>query len=138
MTKKLLKENGEFSEEGNQAMSEFRLALAKLIDSDDVRDMSQAQLRTLGGLLAKETGDRISFRISDKLQRAARFEKMSDEEFETHLKEKYGDVWQFTTLNPEELARVPVLSQEKNRELLEKGAQSVAHLNHNGVRFPRR
>lgn len=138
MTKKLLKQTGEFSEEGKLAMLEFRTALENLMSSDEVREMSQSELRVLGSLLAKETGDAISFRISDKLQRTAAFEKMSDEEFETYLKEKYGSIWQLISLTPEEQARVPVLSHEKIRELLEKGASHVGHFHQNGVRFPRK
>jgi len=135
---KLTNKNGEFTEEGNRAVSKFRTALESLMDSTEVKSMSQAELRVLGSLLAKEAGDAISLRIEEKIRSTSRFEKMTDEEFEDYLLEKYGSNWQLTPMSPEELDKIPVISYEKIHELLKKATENIPQFYQNGVIFPRK
>jgi len=135
---KLTNKNGEFTEEGNRAVSKFRTALEGLMDSTEVKSMSQAELRVLGSLLAKEAGDAISLRIEEKIRSTSRFEKMTDEEFEDYLLEKYGSNWQLTPMSPEELDKIPVISYEKIHELLKKATENIPQFYQNGVIFPRK
>lgn len=47
--------------------------------------------------------------------------EMSDAEFETYLKSKYGEKWRFISLTPEEFERCPIISQEEIKERLAEG-----------------
>lgn len=49
------------------------------------------------------------------------FTEMSDEQFYSFLKEKYGDNWALVSLTPEEFARLPSISPEEIKEALEQG-----------------
>ena len=50
-------------------------------------------------------------------------DQMTDTEFETYLKEKYGDNWFLVSLTPEEFARCPRTSPEEIKELLRQGRE---------------
>ena len=119
------KETGFLSDEGEQLLLEFKTEIEVLFDNDEVSDMTVAELRMLGANMANMVADRVSKRIAFKEQLSGKFAAMSDEEFEEYLKEKYGSVWQFISLPPEELARGLVISQEKIKEILEESAKKI-------------
>lgn len=113
------KGNGFLSEEGQSAFLEIRTQLENLLDSDEVRDMSVQELHILGSCLAKLTGDAISSKIVRRQKISQDFDKMTDKEFYAHLTDKYGEeVWQFSVLSPEELARCPAPSLEDFEKLM--------------------
>jgi hypothetical protein len=129
-------DNGFLSEEGKRMLLEFNTAIENLMATDEVDDMSETEIRALGSVLAKIVGDVISNRISRKLQENVKFEAMSDDDFETYLKNKYGDNWVFMTLTPEEFKRVPTLDLDKLfKDIHTIGQSLMDYLNTNGVRY---
>lgn len=134
---KAFDEKGNFSEEGKRLCIDLRYGLEQLMSSDEVKEMNENELHILGGLLAKMVGEAVSNRISFKRHLQGSLDAMSDEQFESYLKEKYGTIWNLVTLTEEEYRRCPTLSQEKIEELLKKGAEKVGHPPCNGVRFER-
>lgn len=54
--------------------------------------------------------------------------EMTDEEFYSFLKEKYGDMWMLVTLTPEEFDRLPRLTDEEITALLKQGYQEKLEL----------
>lgn len=135
------KENGFLSEEGERALTFVKEQLNDIMLSMTVEEMSVQELQLLGTNLSKIVGDSISEKITYKKKQAklaATFSHLNDEQFEDYLEEKYGSDWRFRTLTPEELARVPVLSQEKILELLQEGSKYITEVFKGGIRFPRK
>lgn len=125
MKKSWFKEGGFLSEEGNRIVMDFRAALENIMSSDEVREMSFAEVQTLGSNLHKMVGDEVTNRISARLQFAKKLEEMSDEQFEAFLKAKHGSVWQLVTLLPEEIQRIRPLTDKQIEEAAERGRKEA-------------
>jgi hypothetical protein len=134
--KKIFDGNGILNETGKNLLLDFNTALDNLMSSDEVYDMSESEIRTLGSVLAKILGDRISHRIANKVKTTSKLDKMTDEEFEKYLLDKYGSNWHFLSLSPEEYARVPTLDFDKIFDDMKNVGNSIMqYLNCNGVRL---
>jgi hypothetical protein len=128
--------NGVLTKDGIDLLLEFNTALDNLLASDEVHDMSESEIRTLGSVLAKILGDRISNRIASKIQTISQFDKMTDKEFEEHLINRYGNNWTMLTLSPEEFARLPTVDFDQLiKDMRAVGESIIKHLNCNGVRL---
>lgn len=103
---KWFKGNGFLSEDGERNLLDFRDALANIISTDDVRNMSVAEVHTLQANLAKQVGDAVSKHLSRRIQEAKALDEMSDKEVDAYLVDKYGQIWPQLTLSPEERIRV--------------------------------
>ena len=111
---KLYKENGLLSEHGVVVTHPVKMALYKVLNQhEDIKCLSENELRTLGGALQKIVGDAISERIHFKSEVNKKLAAMSDEQFTGYLKAKYGSRWMLQSLTTEEFARVPPASIEK-------------------------
>lgn len=60
------------------------------------------------------------------MEKEKSFAEMSDEQFYSYLKEKYGERWVLCPLTSEELERVPSLSEEEICYALEQGQKDYA------------
>lgn len=118
--------NGFLSEEGKRMLIDIRDNLDNLLSKDEVREMTFAEMQTLGSNLHKMIGDAISDRIASRMQFAAKLEAMTDEQFEAYLEVKYGNVWRFITLAPEELARVRPLTDKQIKDAVDQGMKDAA------------
>lgn len=119
-----------------QLLGEFKYALEKIMASDEVYEMSQTEVRNLGATLSKVVGDTICEQIAIRLKARNKFFKMTDQEFENYLKDKYGPNWAFMSCTPEEYERVPTLDLEKILKDMSSVGEALAHhLNCNGVRL---
>jgi hypothetical protein len=122
----LVKEGGVLSDYGKGFLKRLTDNLESALSSEEVRSMSVSQLRTFGGILAKLIGDAVSNRMEIKSNYENRFSIMSDNEFETYLKNKYGEKWTLTPLSKDEFARCEAMSDkplkifEMNEEELHK------------------
>lgn len=133
---KFFDDNGFLSEDGKRMLLEFNTAIENLIATDEVDDMSEAEIRAMGSVLSKNIGDAVANRISRKLQEKNKLTAMSEKDFEAYLKNKYGDNWFFMTLTPEEFDRVPTLDFDQiYKDIQVIGESLMKHLNSNGVRF---
>lgn len=132
---KMFRDNGFLTEEGKKVLQPLHDGLMEVISSKDVRDMSVAELRTLGANLAKAVGDTISEQIFARTQVSNRFEAMTDEQFEGYLRAKHGDRWMFATLTSAELERCPKLQQKEIENILKESAKHLPKFPSNGVRF---
>jgi hypothetical protein len=122
--KKLYKENGLLSEHGEVVTHPVKMAVWKLLRMDEqVKQMSESELRVFGGNLSKIVGDLISERIQEKNEMAKSLAEMEDAEFERLLKKKYGDRWMFVTLANEELERARTISSEDIKKAQEELAK---------------
>jgi len=83
---------------------------------------TENQMQIVGGVLSKQIGDTIADKLLERAQRRQFLVDMSDEEFETHLKNKYGDNYTAITLTKEELERV--FKIEKIKKALEEGLKA--------------
>jgi hypothetical protein len=125
MDKKLYKENGLLSEYGQVVTSDVKIAIYKLLNQqEDVKKMSENELRTFGGALQKIVGDLISERVQFKNEVERKLSEMKDAQFEEYLKEKYGSRWMLVSLTDEEFARLPRLSKEDMQKALEEGIKA--------------
>jgi hypothetical protein len=96
-------------------------SIEKLSSSLAVKEMTIAQLRDLGNSLHDMIENIIFEKVKARTEIALKFQNMTNEQFEAYLKAKYGDKWMFTSLTPDEFARVPNLSQEDLEKALEEG-----------------
>jgi|SRR6185369_5116035 len=123
---KLYKENGLLSEHGENVTYPLKDALQRILFHNDIRALSEYELRTLGGALQKIVGDAISERTQAKRELASKFAAMSDDDFYAHLKNRYGEKWMLVSLNNEEFERLPRLSKEEIEAALEEGHKARA------------
>lgn len=107
------KGNGFLSQEGDRAILDFRYGLESVMEKDDVRNMTVAEVQTLQANLAKLVGDAFSKHLARRIQEANALEAMSDKEFEKLLVDKYGKIWPELTLSPEETIRASSLKKAK-------------------------
>lgn len=122
---KLYKENGLLSEYGQVVTSPVKIAIYKLLNQqEDVKTMSENELRTLGGALQKIVGDLISDRVQFKKEVARKMAELSDAQFESLLKEKYGERWMLVSLTDEEFDRLPRLSKEDMQKAIDEGIKA--------------
>lgn len=110
--KSWFKDAGVLNEEGQRATIDFRSDLENLLAKDEVREMTFAELQTLGSNLHKLIGDAISNKISSRMQFANALEQMTDEQFVAYLRAKHGELWSVLTLLPEEIQRKRSLKKE--------------------------
>ncbi len=114
MSKELYKDNGILSEHGVVVTHPVKMALYKLLNQhEEIKGLSENELRTLGGSLQKIVGDAISERILFKNEVQKKLDAFNDEQFTAYLKAKYGSRWMLQSLSEEELARLPPASTEK-------------------------
>ena len=132
---KMFKENGLLSEEGNKVVQPLQDALTKVFTSKEVRDMSIDEIRALGANLAKIVGDSISDRIHHKKYLENKFAAMTDDQFESYLKDKHGDGWMFASLTQSELDRFPKLQRDKIENILKESAKHITKFPRNGIRY---
>lgn len=126
MKKSLYGDNGHLTDHGVHVTHSVKMAVYKLLNiNEEVKQMGEDELRTLGAALQKIVGDQISDRIQLKNEVARKLAAMKDEEFYTHLKEKYGDNWMLVSLTGEELERCPRLSKEEIEKSLEEGRKAA-------------
>jgi hypothetical protein len=102
---KLFQENGSLTKEGELFIVEFRHGLLEIAESDEIRDMTDDELRTLQANLAKLVGETIFKRVSRNIQFTNDLCVMSDEQFYAHLNKKYGTCWALHSLEKEERIR---------------------------------
>jgi hypothetical protein len=107
------KGNGFLSEEGVRAILDFRYGLDSVMEKDDVRHMTVAEVQTLQANMAKLVGDAFSKHLARRIQEAKALAEMSDKEFEDSLEDKYGKIWPELTLSPEERIRANSLKKRK-------------------------
>jgi len=67
----------------------------------------------------KMIGDAILNGIVKKRERANSYSALTDDQFYAHLVNRYGQVWMFMTLEPEELTRVAQISKRNIDKALE-------------------
>lgn len=96
---KLYKENGMISEEGKQVFKEtFDSTVQKLLSQAG----SETEIRMIASLIHARVGE-LAF---DTIQNISSLDKLSDDEFDQFLKDKYGDDWMQKALPHEELNRL--------------------------------
>ncbi len=111
---KLYKENGLLSDHGVHVTHPVKMALYKLLNQhEDIKVLSELELRDLGGALQKIVGDAISERVNFKNEVQKKLDAMNDERFTGYLKAKYGSRWMLQSLSTEELERLPPASTDK-------------------------
>lgn len=105
--------NGFLTDEGERALTDFKYGLETVMSTDEVRNMTVAEVQTLQANLAKKVGDAVSNHLTRRLREAAALAEMSDGEFDAYLTDKYGKIWPHLTLSPEERVRANSLLNKK-------------------------
>lgn len=128
--------NGFLTEKGNSFISDFRYSLHQIMQSDEVSEMTESELRTLESNLHKLVGDAISKYIARIIQFTHELNAMTDKQFYTFLKNKYGKNWMLQSLVKEERDRLPRADLQKianNNKYLSEDLKK--YFIQNGVRF---
>lgn len=110
---KWFKGNGFLTEEGERALIDFKYGLETVMSTDDVRNMTVAEVQTLQANLAKKVGDAVSHHLTRRLQEANALSEMTDKEVDAYLTDKYGKIWPELTLSPEERVRTNSMRNKK-------------------------
>lgn len=139
---KYFTENGFLSEDGKKLVEEFNSGLVATLNQAGAKNMSEAEIRTLGCNLGKILGDTISNLLQTKSDSKNSFSVMTDEQFEAHLKNKYGARWMLVSVTKEEFDRVKIMvtmSDEKMKEAWEEAREAalshVSQVIDSGLRF---
>lgn len=118
---KLFTESGFLSQYGKET---FEQSLDKEIKAILNTATSEEELRLLGSLISNRVGNMVADCIVARKQKANQFQSMTDEQFESYLKTKYGDRWMLVSLTPEEFERCPVPSKEEINKVMEEGRKA--------------
>lgn len=133
---KMFKENGDLTADAKRMLMDFNYGLSQVMASDGAHDMTESELLLLGTHLHKLIGDTITNRIVNKRQFQKMLDALTDEQFDTYLKDKYGETWFIHSLEEEELKRVPLPDLQKLADEMASVAQNVAmYMDSNGVRL---
>jgi hypothetical protein len=117
--------NGVLTEDGERLLLNVKYGIRTLLEGFEVDDMSEEEVRLLGCAMSKMVGDAVANELSHRAHAAKVLGAMTDQEFEDHLKEKYGESWFFMTLTPEEQKRVPLPTQRDYEEAVEQGRKEA-------------
>ena len=120
------KESGFLSKEGESLLTNFKSSIEMLFDTDEVQELTEAEIRILGSNLLNMVSDKVSRYLAFKKRRATQFDELTDQQFEDYLKEKYGDLWILMSLTEDELARCPVLTKAEIKKAIEEGMNDRA------------
>lgn len=135
---KLFQENGFLNKDGERAVFLLKNKLEDILDHDDVRNMSVQELYVLQSNLMKLVADAMSNKIANRQKITNEYAHMTDDEFYAYLKDKYGDLWQFMSLTPEEISRIPLIFEEEIMEAIKQGCKDwEAVRSHQGGYIPR-
>jgi hypothetical protein len=130
---KLFDNHSNLTPDGKRVFVEFDTALHNIMHCDQVNDMTESELLLLGTHMHKIIGEAITKKISQKKQLQHRLAAMTDQQFQDYLKDKYGEMWFITSLEPEECERVPLQDYDKMLEEIETAITNFT--NCNGVRL---
>jgi hypothetical protein len=97
---------GTLTPEGYNLLVHYRGAIEILFGTDECNDLSLDELKLLQNNMLALLNDRFAKRLAYKQKVMDELNKMSDQEFEDYLKEKYGAVWDLINWSHEEYARV--------------------------------
>lgn len=117
--------NGFLSEEGKRLVEDFNFGLAATFIQDAVKEMSEAELRTLGAALSNIIGNQVSNLIAAKNNLAKKLDDMSDEQFVAFMKAKYGKNWMLISITDEEFNRVKRMDSVSDEQIREAFAQGL-------------
>lgn len=119
MSGKIFDERGFLNKEGEKAVEKLKQEVSKLLVGSDL------DIQITGSILHKIVGDMVCDAIQHKRNEVNKFAAMSDEEFESYLKDKYeplyGVHWLFKASLTEEEAKRSVESfQRRMKKAAEK------------------
>lgn len=122
----LFNEQGQLTEYGQETFERtLKAPIQEILNCSE----SEAEARVLGGNLSSFVADLISKKVmafQDERAKTSKLWKMSDDEFETYLTEKYKDVvvervnegkTPFFSMNEKEVERYNPIAKRKMREL---------------------
>ena len=119
--KDLINESGFLTPRGKELIEQEVLPNAeKFLDMME----TEVELRIMSGILAKHIGDMVATKVVELANKQKPFFNMSDEDFETYLKSKYGEEYILVSLTKEELERCPQLDEEKLRKAWAEGLKA--------------
>ena len=112
------KENGFLSDEGKEALSNFQKILENVLTLSKSIGMSEQEIQLLQANMTKMVNDHVSNFLQLKRAELKKFNDMTDEQFEAHLKEVYGKKWMFASLTQEEVSRASSMLERAVNKLL--------------------
>lgn len=124
---KLFTETGALTPKGEELLRAMKIALEDLSETDTFSKMPEQEVRILQTQIMTLVGNLFCDKIISKRQRSGRYFKMTDQEFETHIKTKYSDVWMWMTLEPEEMNRYADIAKKNFDKLAEEMKRQAAN-----------
>ena len=101
------KESGFLSKEGESLLTNFKSSIEMLFDTDEVQELTEAEIRILGSNLLNMVSDKVSRYLAFKKRRATQFDELM-------------------SLTEDELARCPVLTKAEIKKAIEEGMNDRA------------
>lgn len=102
---KWFKENGFLSDEGKKALAGLKETLEGVLASPEGRDLTDNELQALQANVANMVGNLFSNTLQARSEESKMLDRMTDEQFELYLFEKYGDNWMLVSLTKQEQIR---------------------------------
>lgn len=106
-------------------MEEYQELVDKIITHPDIDYLTSDELEMYAESILKILFSKVRAKMTEKQDLAIMLEKMSNEEFEEYLKNKYGPRWMLVTLLPEELDRCPPILEEDIEAALKQGEEDA-------------
>lgn len=105
--------------EGEKFFAPLKQTLSELFSSEEFKSMSETQKHIVGSMISNLIGNHVSDSIRERTELVNMYSAMSDEVFETYLKDKYGAGWFFKTLTPEEFDRSRPIARANIAKIME-------------------
>lgn len=103
---KSLFDDGKLTDLGKEVFGKFASQVEEFITNSSFKYMTSSEIQAIGVLMSSIVGNSISNHMQIKYEFSEKFNKMSDEEFEAYLLNKYGPNYMLTSLTSEEYERI--------------------------------
>ncbi len=119
--KDIVNESGQLTDEGKKLFDSH-------LEIDNILSIahSEAEIRTLGSIISSHIGNLVSFKVSEFILKGNLLWKMTDDEFEQFIKNKYPSL--FISMTEEEVERFDPIAKKRMENVNEEIRKSLAEL----------
>lgn len=103
---KLIKDTGFLNEAGEKFIFKFKSHLEYLFRCPEIKEMTENELRTFGAVIVGIVNNSITKHICIHNAVMKELNSMTDDQFTSYLKDKYGKDYMLVSLTKEEFERV--------------------------------
>ena len=106
-------------------IEEYTQLIDRILSHPDTIQMTSDELELYAEKILKILFSKVRAKMTEKQNLAIQLDRMTNEEFEEYMSNKYGPKWMLVTILPEELDRCSPITDEQIKEALKQGAEDA-------------